>query len=267
MVVRCVAVCAPPAARRVVAVVASGAAPTASSSPAAGMRGSLPSAPLIAVKAAATSSAAPQYSPSSQRQMRSTRGDVIWLNISSAFATTDGRSCACTSMISRTKSATSTADAWCASARNSIRTGTTVCATSGNLTAHAWIAPISSSLYSAERSAFASSSEPAGAFERETSFLSACTTSPMLRGVIKSRVMSRHFLRMSRFGLESARMMSMTISCITLGCRPLSSCSLSSTMSFTLWSDSADKSCAYDPAAARMAVGEAVSAVSVEEHS
>mmetsp|Transcript_10832 Transcript_10832/g.28115 ORF Transcript_10832/g.28115 Transcript_10832/m.28115 type:complete len:426 (-) Transcript_10832:892-2169(-) len=213
-------------------------AAAAPASPSA-ISGSEPSAPLTVWKARATSSAEWQNSPSSQSVMRSTRDEWTEGKTSSALEMTDGRSCACTSTISRTKRATSSALDWCWSERKSISTGTTVSATSGNLTAHAWIAWMSSSLYSAEPAAVDSSSE---LFERETSFFSACTTSPMFRGVMRSSVMSRHFLRMSRLGLANARITSITISCSTRGCFTLSSCRRSSTMSLTLWSLSAVRS-------------------------
>ena len=49
--------------------------------------------------------------------------------------------------------------------------------------------------------------------------------------------MSSAFLRMSTFGVETARRMSMTISCMTYLCASLSSAMRSKTMSLTLLSD------------------------------
>ena len=74
------------------------------------------------------------------------------------------------------------------------------------------------------------------------------------------------FCRMSRLAEESARRMSITISCSTLGCCLLRSCNLSSTMSLMLLSDWEESNCVYDVAAARMAVAEEDRATSADAH-
>ena len=48
----------------------------------------------------------------------------------------------------------------------------------------------------------------------------------MLRWSMRSRAMSRIFLRMSMLGVASARSMSISTSCITSRCRSLSSCAV-----------------------------------------
>mmetsp|Transcript_32656 Transcript_32656/g.76146 ORF Transcript_32656/g.76146 Transcript_32656/m.76146 type:complete len:224 (-) Transcript_32656:787-1458(-) len=178
----------------------------------------------------------------------------------SSFFMIEPRSCGYASSISRTKSDTSTAELWLGSPMKSISTGTTDAAESGNWIAAEWIALISIARYSE----FLSPSSPC---VLAISFLSTCITSTMFLGTSKSVMMSRVFLRMSRLGLLSTRMISMIISCSTFGCCRLSSCSRSSTMSLMLLSDCEASSCVYEFAAARMAVADDESATSAEAHS
>mmetsp|Transcript_38320 Transcript_38320/g.90881 ORF Transcript_38320/g.90881 Transcript_38320/m.90881 type:complete len:225 (+) Transcript_38320:1891-2565(+) len=100
-----------------------------------------------------------------------------------------------------------------------------------------------------------------------TSFFRTITTSSMLRLSTSSSASSSVLARMSRFGEESARRISMMESCMTSSCFSFSSFSLSSTINFTLLSLWLMSSWQKHWQAAWTAVGAWLRCVSVTAHS